>query len=162
MGYCNITEKNHTSHVLELFIDQCFCNYCPVACMFLLRMANIAASRAYILSSNLSKSLGTTILSKQLFVKGLNRYSPPKVRTHDKTTYVQFCMNDQETIINWSFDMPCSLWPVVASFRLTGNWEMTTPFSGVCSLTASSKATCAVAVTCFAVSLKHCIYFSLF
>ena len=73
------------------------------------RATNTAASRAHMMSSKRIKSLGTSNLSKQLSGKGLNRNSPSKVRTCDKTTYIQLCMRDQDTTINLSFDMPSSL-----------------------------------------------------
>ncbi len=52
---------------------------------------------------------------------GLTRYSPKSVRTQDRTTYSQFLdiaakppVGHDDTIIA-SFDIPCNLWPVVAS-----------------------------------------------
>ncbi len=59
---------------------------------------------------------------------GSTRYSPDNVCTHDSTTYSQFLkifdrpvVGHDDTIIT-SFDIPCSLWPVVPSFEFAGIW----------------------------------------
>jgi hypothetical protein len=58
---------------------------------------------------------------------GFTRYSPDSVRTRDRTTYSQFLniaaklpVGLDDTIIE-SFDIPCNLWPVVASLLFAGN-----------------------------------------
>ncbi len=57
---------------------------------------------------------------------GFTRYSPDSVRTRDRTTYSQFLniaarlpVGHDDTIIA-SFDIPCNLWPVVASLLFAG------------------------------------------
>ncbi len=56
----------------------------------------------------------------------LTRYSPDSVRTQDRMTYSQFLniaaklpVGHDDTIIA-SFDIPCNLWPVVASLLYAG------------------------------------------
>ncbi len=67
---------------------------------------------------------------------GLTRYSPDRVWTQDRTTYSQFLnvpakplVSHEDTIIA-SFDIPCKLWPVVASLQFAGicfilHWKVT-------------------------------------
>ncbi len=67
---------------------------------------------------------------------GLTRYSTESVRTQDETTYSQFLniaakppVGHDDTIIE-SFDIPCNLWPVVASLlfariRFILHWKVT-------------------------------------
>ncbi len=57
---------------------------------------------------------------------GLTRYSPESVWTQDRITYSQFLdiaakppVGHDDTIIA-SFDIPCNLWPVVASLLFSG------------------------------------------
>ena len=57
---------------------------------------------------------------------GLTRYSRDSVRTRDRTTCSQFSniaaklpVGHDDTIIA-SFDIPCNLWPVVASLLFAG------------------------------------------
>jgi hypothetical protein len=57
---------------------------------------------------------------------GLMRYSPDSVQTQDRTTYSQFLnipakppVSHDVTIIAY-FDIPCNLWPVVASLLFAG------------------------------------------
>ncbi len=57
---------------------------------------------------------------------GSTRYSPDSVRTQDRTAYSQFLniaaklpVGHDDTIIA-SFDIPCNLWPVVASLLFAG------------------------------------------
>ena len=57
---------------------------------------------------------------------GLTRYSPNSVQTQDSTTYSQFLniatklpVGHDDTIIT-SFDIPCNLWPVIASLLFAG------------------------------------------
>ena len=59
---------------------------------------------------------------------GSTRYSLDNVRTCNSTTYSQFLkifdrppVGHDITIIT-SFDIPCSLWPVVPSFEFAGIW----------------------------------------
>ncbi len=59
---------------------------------------------------------------------GSTRNSPDNVRTCDSSTYSQFLkifdrppVGHDITIIT-SFDIPCSLWPVVPSFEFAGIW----------------------------------------
>ncbi len=56
----------------------------------------------------------------------LTRYSPDSDCTQDRTTYSQFLniaakrpFGNDDTIIA-SFDIPCNLWPVVASLLFAG------------------------------------------
>jgi hypothetical protein len=67
---------------------------------------------------------------------GLMRYRPNSVRTQDRTTYSQFLniaaklpVGPEDTMIA-SFDIPCNLWPVVASLLFAGicfilHWKVT-------------------------------------
>ena len=57
---------------------------------------------------------------------GFTRYSPDSVRTRDRTTHSQFLniaakllVSHDDTMIA-SFDIPCNLWPVVASLLFAG------------------------------------------
>ena len=57
---------------------------------------------------------------------GLIRYNPDSVRTRDRTTCSQFLniaanlpVGHDDTIMT-SFDIPCNLWPVVASLLFAG------------------------------------------
>ncbi len=57
---------------------------------------------------------------------GLIRYRPDSVPTRDRTTYSQFLniaaklpVGHDDTMIA-SFDIPCNLWPVVASLLFAG------------------------------------------
>ena len=57
---------------------------------------------------------------------GSNRYSnPPRVRTLDRKTYSQFFKRPpcgHGVMVKTAFDIPCNLWPVVASLQLIDNW----------------------------------------
>ena len=57
---------------------------------------------------------------------GFTRYSPDSVQTRDRMTYSQFLniaakhpVGYDDTILA-SFDIPCNLWPVVASLLFAG------------------------------------------
>ena len=52
-------------------------------------------------------------------------YKPRNVRTQERTVYSQFLNKDplgQDETMTMSLDVPCNLWPVVASLVFTGNW----------------------------------------
>ena len=97
-----------------------------------------------------------TEFSSDVFGSAFKRNSPFKARILESTTYIQFSMNDHVITNKLSTDIPCSLWPVVASFMLTGICVMTTSFIKVRWLTLSSKETSTVAVDLTGFSLKVC------
>ena len=61
---------------------------------------------------------------------GSRRHNPSRLCTWLSTTYSQFLFHvaippfGQDVIIMTSLDIPCSLWPVVASLRFTGNYNI--------------------------------------
>ena len=111
------------------------------AAIFLSRAAKTDRSKARIRRSKACKSQGTWHFSKQSIERGFNKNSPFNVRTRDSTTYIQLGIRDHDATISLSFDIPCNLCPVVASFILIGICVMLTPFNLVRSLTASSSET---------------------
>ncbi len=57
---------------------------------------------------------------------GLTRYRPDNVQTRNRTTYSQFLniaakllVGHDNTMISY-FDIPCNLWPIVASLLFAG------------------------------------------
>ena len=91
-----------------MFFLRLFRNYCSV----------LLARRKYALSF----SQGWNDFSISI---SLNKYRPSNVCTFDSTVYYQVLNSPtfgHDVIMMASLDMPWSLWPVVASLRLTGNW----------------------------------------
>ena len=128
-------------------------NLCRCSCCLILRYfscaVSIACSRAYILFSKDCKSWATWNLYNKSRGGGFILNNPPKVRTRDNTTYIPFYMNDQDTTIDLYFYVPCSLWCIVTSFLLIGNWVMLTPFNSVRGITLSYRTTCDIVVDFF-------------
>ena len=89
---------------------------CAIACFL---FSNISVSFCLAFSMYfLSSEDGLNDLFMSI---GSTRYSPDSVHTRDRTTYSQFLnpVGHDVTMIT-SFDIPCNLWPVVASLLLAG------------------------------------------
>jgi len=86
---------------------------------------------------------------KDLFMSiGWNKYKPSRVRTLERTTYSQFLKRPpfgHEVTMITSFDIPCNLWPVVASLQFTGNClilHLNSVFPGASGCTLTFTTVC--------------------
>ena len=128
---------------------------CTIFCTYISRWLNTSLSKCRIRCSNARNSLGTVNASNLSFDIGWIMNKPCNMRTRDNTTYTQFEIHDYDTTMNLSFDIPCSLCPVVASFIFLYIWVISTHFNTVRSVTLSSKDTVTVAVIFSGESLKQ-------